>query len=146
VGLIFFESKAHDKAIASFSNALAINPKYAAARYYVGRIYEEQGAFNKAMQEYRQVIEYSLGAKIAKGSVTIDFGAVFSDLGLLDQAEREYRRLVKEHPEYADLHYHLGIILKKKGMPDEAMEEFKIAIQLNPHYMEARRSYWESAQ
>jgi tetratricopeptide (TPR) repeat protein len=139
-------TKAFDKAIASFSNALAINPKYAAARYYVGRIYEEQGAYNKAMQEYRQVIEDALGNKLEKGSVTIDFGLVFSDLGLLDQAEREYRRLIKEHPEYADLHYHLGMILKKKGLSDDAMEEFRIAIQLNPHYMDARRSYWESAQ
>jgi tetratricopeptide (TPR) repeat protein len=71
---------------------------------------------------------------------------VFSDLGLLDQAEAEYRRLIKDHPEYADLHFHLGIVLRKMGLDDEAMEEFRIAIKLNPHYMEARRKYWESAQ
>ena len=98
------------------------------------------------MKEYRQIIEDLMGDKLEKSSVTIDLGAIFSDLGLLDQAENEYRKMIKIHPEYADLHFHLGVILNKKGKPDDAMEEFHIAIKLNPHYMEARRKYWESAQ
>ncbi|MBP5469243.1 MAG: tetratricopeptide repeat protein, partial [Candidatus Riflebacteria bacterium] len=120
--------------------------KYAAASYYMGRIFEDQGMSGKAMKEYRQVLEDNISEKLTKSSVTIDFGAIFSDLGLIDQAEEEYRRLLRLHPDYADLHFHLGIILRKKGEADEAMEQFKQAIKLNPHYMEARRKYWESAQ
>ena len=87
-----------------------------------------------------------MGKQITQPLVTVNFGLVFSDLGLLDQAEREYRRLIQDHPTYADLHFHLGMLLKKRGRIDEAMEEFGIAIKLNPQYMDARRKYWESAQ
>ena len=125
---------------------MAINPKYAAARYYLDRIYQDQGAFNKAMAEFRRVIEDHLCTFLQPGGVTVNFGLVFTDLGLLEQAEREYRSLLKDHPEYADLHYHPGMVLKKRGKSDEAMDEFQNAIKLNPHYMEARRKYWESAQ
>lgn len=144
-GMVFFGQRLWGKAMDSFQNALNINPRYAAARYHAGRVHEELGQMVKAMQQYRQVIEDHLGTQIDPVGVTLDCALVFDDLGLLDQAEREYRRLVKEHPDYADLHFHLGMVLKKRGRTDEAMEEFGFAIRLNPQYMEARRRYWETA-
>jgi tetratricopeptide (TPR) repeat protein len=102
--------------------------------------------FNKAVVEYRRIIEENLSKQVFKEGITVNFGLVFSELGLLDSAEREYRRLILEHPTYADLHYHLGMLLRKRGRNDEAMEEFGVAIKLNPHYMEARRKYWDAAK
>lgn len=145
IGMVFFDNRMWEKARASFDNALNINARYAAARFYTGRVCEEMQQVQRAMQHYRQVIEDHLGHQINPVGVTLNCALIFDDLGLLDQAEREYRNVLKEHPDYADYHYHLGMILKKRGRIDEAMEEFGVAIRLNPQYMEARRKYWEAA-
>ncbi|MBF0407731.1 MAG: tetratricopeptide repeat protein [Candidatus Riflebacteria bacterium] len=146
VGLLHFENRKFDHAFSSFNQALLVNPKYIAPRYYLGRLLEDNGEFRQAMNEYRRVIEYGLGKKILEERVTVNCGSVFSDAGLLEDAEKYYRKLLREHPDYADLHYQLGIVLKKMGKTDEAMEEFHFAIKLNPQYMEARRKYWETAR
>ncbi|MFZ2957886.1 MAG: tetratricopeptide repeat protein [Candidatus Ozemobacteraceae bacterium] len=146
IGLIFYEGKLIDKAITSFNNALGVNPRYAAARYHIGRIHQDQGNASRAAAEFRRVIEDNLSSRISEGSVTVNIALVFSDLGLLEQAEREYRSLVRKHPDFADLHFQLGMVLKKRDKSEEAMEEFSLAIKLNPQYMEARRKYWEAAR
>ncbi|MBF0543135.1 MAG: tetratricopeptide repeat protein [Candidatus Riflebacteria bacterium] len=146
IGLIYFENRDFDHAFSCFSQALLINPRYAAPRYYLGKLHQEMGEFRQAMNEFRRVIEECLGKNIHEISITVNCGLIFSDAGLLEESEKYYRKLLKEHPDFADLHLQLGLVLKKLNKVDEALDEFHFAIKLNPQYMEARRKYWESAR
>ena len=55
-----------------------------------------------------------------------------------------YRRILKEiekeiqvHPDYADLHNQMGLLLMMEGDQEGAEREFVLAIRLNPKYREA---------
>ncbi len=57
--------------------------------------------------------------------------------GILDEAINEYSEAVRQKPDYAEAHYHLGIALDDKGLLDDAIREFREAVRLNPEFYEA---------
>ncbi|WXG41901.1 MAG: tetratricopeptide repeat protein [Candidatus Freyarchaeum deiterrae] len=61
-------------------------------------------------------------------------GLSFYNLGLLDEAIREYKEAIGINPDYADAHNNLGNALKDKGLLDEAISEYTEALKINPDY------------
>jgi tetratricopeptide (TPR) repeat protein len=55
---------------------------------------------------------------------------------LARQIER-YQTAAKEHPNYADLHYQLGLLLRHCGRKEEAIAAFTAATRINPNYEKA---------
>jgi tetratricopeptide (TPR) repeat protein len=53
------------------------------------------------------------------------------------QAEQYLRRVVDEHPRYADVFNMLGVISHIDGKFASAVESFEKALEINPHYTEA---------
>lgn len=58
--------------------------------------------------------------------------------GRYDEAIEELTRAVEQAPEFPDLHNSLGLALGMTGARDRAAASFQRALQLNPHYVEAR--------
>ena len=58
--------------------------------------------------------------------------------GHYDEAMRELKKAVALKPDYPDLHNYLGIAYGNSGMADDAIEEFDIALKINPYYLKAR--------
>jgi Flp pilus assembly protein TadD len=56
----------------------------------------------------------------------------YQDLGLLHEAEKEYRAIIALEPENERYHRYLGTVLKRQGKFTEAVEELKKAVTLNP--------------
>jgi len=50
----------------------------------------------------------------------------------------EIKQLLREHPQFPDLHNLLGVAYDNEDMVDDAVEEFERALALNPHFAEAR--------
>jgi len=53
------------------------------------------------------------------------------------RAERYLRQVLKENQRYADVHNMLGVICHIEGKFESAIDCFKEALKLNPHYTEA---------
>lgn len=56
---------------------------------------------------------------------------------LLEQAIARHERALQEHPNYADLHYRYGLLLRQVGDLKGAAAAFRAALQINPHYVKA---------
>ena len=53
LGLPFFVRRQFDQALKQFQKAIDLEPRQAGAYYWQGRIYEEKGDFEKAIQEFK---------------------------------------------------------------------------------------------
>jgi tetratricopeptide (TPR) repeat protein len=58
--------------------------------------------------------------------------------GRYEEAVRELEEAVALAPDFADLHHLLGLALGMTGARERAVASFQRALQLNPHYVEAR--------
>lgn len=54
------------------------------------------------------------------------------------EAIRELKKAIAIHADYPDLHNYLGIAYGNSGMIDDSIEEFEIALKINPYYLKAR--------
>ena len=156
-----------DEAVASYRNALAINPNYAEAHNNLGIALKAQGKLDEAIASYQRAIainqDYAeahsnLGIALnADGkreeavesfqrAVSINPSFVEGYLNLanaldaheeLDEAVASYRNALAINPNYAEAHNNLGIALKAQGKLDEAIASYQRAIAINPDYAEA---------
>jgi Flp pilus assembly protein TadD len=58
--------------------------------------------------------------------------------GDYDEAIRELRKATTLKPDYPDLHNYLGIAYGNAGMIEDAVQEFEVALKINPYYLKAR--------
>ncbi|NEQ40242.1 MAG: tetratricopeptide repeat protein [Okeania sp. SIO3I5] len=53
--------------------------------------------------------------------------------GKLDDAQKEYQRLIKLKPNFAWNYYYLGQLFFKQGKWQDAVTQYRKAIKLNPN-------------
>ncbi len=56
---------------------------------------------------------------------------------LLRRQLEAHRQAVEQCPQYADLRYRYGLLLASLGRSDEALEQYRAAVAINPRYVEA---------
>jgi Tfp pilus assembly protein PilF len=63
---------------------------------------------------------------------------LFVRQGKLNQAARQFERLLATDPDNADAHTNLGVVFLTEGARDLAAREFMAALQTNPDHALAR--------
>jgi len=56
---------------------------------------------------------------------------------LIDRQIERHRKALSERPNHADMHYRLGLLLRNRGLNEQAVEEFRQAVEINPVYVKA---------
>ncbi|MCJ7544753.1 MAG: tetratricopeptide repeat protein [Phycisphaerae bacterium] len=56
---------------------------------------------------------------------------------LLHRQVERHQECLQAHPDYADVRYRYGVLLRAEGRGAEAMEQFAKAVELNPSYVQA---------
>jgi tetratricopeptide (TPR) repeat protein len=69
------------------------------------------------------------------GRVRNNLAMAYSDKGMLDEAEREYKMAIELEDMYAETHHNLGQLYLRKGRLKEAIGEFKKAILINVDFI-----------
>ena len=70
----------------------------------------------------------------------VKLGSVYRSVARFDEAEEEYRGVLRINPDYADAHNNLGNLLDDLERYEEAEQEYREALRLNPDYADAHNN------
>jgi tetratricopeptide (TPR) repeat protein len=70
-------------------------------------------------------------------SLGISLGILLEDLQQYDEAEKEYREIIKIDPDFAEAHFNLAYLLADLQRYDEAEKEYIEVIRIYPDYVKA---------
>lgn len=138
--------------------------------FCTGIAYERAGNYNRAIEEYKVVLETkpdfvkalaNLGIAYEKAGMTEkameinlkvlklvpedvfvnnDVGVCYAKQGRVDEAIRAYERTIEINPEYEKAYNNISIVYLKKGWTDKAIEACRKALSINPEYAKAYNS------
>jgi tetratricopeptide (TPR) repeat protein len=162
-----------DKAIAEYEKALKINPRFPEALSNLGGQYFRKGNVKQAEAHFRRAIEVypnfiqalsNLGAALNKlghskqalphlqKALALDpeFAVAYFNLGNahfgvgnLDEAEEAFHTAVQNGVDFLSLHWKLYEIHLKKGRRNQAINELKIILQMDPQHPDAKKKLKE---
>jgi pentatricopeptide repeat protein len=120
-----------EEAARHFQASLQLEPK---AEIYsdLGFIMAQLGKSDEAVADYRKALE--LDPKCP--SAHVNLAVTFVQAGALDDAEAHYRQALLGKPT-AETHNGLAYVLARQGRGDEAIAEFRKAIDVDPHFTPA---------
>jgi tetratricopeptide (TPR) repeat protein len=148
-----------------YAQALQLNPNYLPALLGSARLYDRQGNFAQAIELYRQAVErhpesatalndlglcharqgqYQLSAAALQKAVRLapeeplyrnNLATVLIELG---NTEAAFRHLAAAHGR-ATAHYNLGYLLYQRDKPQQAAEQFRLALREEPSLDAARQ-------
>jgi Flp pilus assembly protein TadD len=120
--------------------APAEEPEAAKEHFELGNDYSQNGEFEKAVEEYKKVLELEPQDVDAISNL----GVAYYNLGQLDEAIEQYSKAIEIAPEDADIHSNLAAAHVQKyqlsGASDQlesALDEYTEAIELEPNLAEA---------
>jgi predicted O-linked N-acetylglucosamine transferase (SPINDLY family) len=124
------------QAVASFTRAIEINPRYTEARTNLGMALARQGRSADANAAFEAALASDPDAVMAH----FHFANVLRAQGRLDDAAAHYRRAVAIDEGFAVAHYNLAITAKDLGRLDDAVAHYQRALTLQPNSAEGHNN------
>ena len=112
------------------ADAAAGEPLDASALYNLGNVQGSRGNWQEARSSFADAADARPGFAMARSSAAL---AAFQ-LGELEQAETELRRLIRRYPLFADARAALTALLWRQGARGEAESHWASASGLDPRY------------
>jgi uncharacterized protein (TIGR02466 family) len=126
-------------AVASYRKSLQLKPALPSAHFNLGALLQEQGFLKEAAQCYQKAVDLEPRFFEALGNL----GTVLQQQGKLEEAEQCYRKALAVHPD-ARGHFNLGTVLYGLGLHQEAVREFRGAVDMDPRFADAWNSLGET--
>ncbi len=122
-----------DKAIAEFSTAIKINPRYAEAYNYRGFAHVNKGQYDQATLDYNKAIEINPRYAEAYNNR----GVAYVNKGQYDLAIFDYNKAIEINQSFVTAYYNRGTAYVNKSQTDQAILDYNKAIEINPRFAEA---------
>jgi tetratricopeptide (TPR) repeat protein len=132
--LMFFRRHNVEQAMECYRKALAINPSYSEANYYLALALEPRDP-QQAVEHYRLAV----GAKPQWYDARYNLGTCLMNLGQYDEAVANLREATQIDPGKAEAWTNLGAALLKLGRRGESAGAFQRALSIDPALQPARR-------
>jgi Flp pilus assembly protein TadD len=134
VGDCYRRAKETDKAIAAYQKVMKLAPSDPRPYFLLGAVYEEAGQDGKAEQMFQDAQQF----KRYLGEAWTNLGAIAFRRGDLSKATWYLSRAVAKAPTRPKGHYNYALVLSAKKERDKALDELKIAGDLDPEDAEIR--------
>ncbi|HEY8182717.1 MAG TPA: tetratricopeptide repeat protein, partial [Thermoanaerobaculia bacterium] len=107
---------------------LTIAPDNPTGLYHLGTIRFSAGRFDEAIQIAKRVLERDPKNTRTRSLLAVAYDKTFQP----DLADAEFRRTIEQAPDDYVSYNNYGIFLLNRNRPDEARDQFRRAIKLNP--------------
>lgn len=134
VGDCYRRAKEPDKAIAAYQKVMKLAPSDPRPYFLLGAVYQEAGNDSKAEQVFQDAQQF----KRYIGEAWTNLGAIAFRRGDLSKATWYLSRAVVRAPTRPKGHYNYALLLSAKKERDKALDELKIAGELDPGDAEIR--------
>jgi tetratricopeptide (TPR) repeat protein len=115
------------------SRLVEIEPTHLAGWILLGQIEEKSNHPLKAIQAYLR----ALALKEDLIDIRYTVGVLYQEQGKSQEAERQFKEVIRLNPKDAGAHLNLGVIYANMNRLDEAEQAYKNAISLNPKLVDA---------
>ncbi|NQT25631.1 tetratricopeptide repeat protein [candidate division KSB1 bacterium] len=135
-----------DRTIEHLNRAVSLSKRYRIKAVGEGVLFIKRGEFEAG---YRKLLDTQekIGPELDKTFhyefyLNFLYGQDGRNHKYLDQYRATLEQLLREHPDYPDLHNYLGVtsLIQSREHINRAIHEFRTANQLNPEYQEAARN------
>jgi tetratricopeptide (TPR) repeat protein len=127
-GLSWDKKGDYDKAIADYSKAIMIDPKYVEAYNNRGSACDKKGDYDKAIADCSKAIELDPMYAEAYNNRGIAWAMKVD----YDKAIVDFTTAIKINPKDANAYFNRGLARNKKGEHDKAKDDFDEAIEIDP--------------
>jgi tetratricopeptide (TPR) repeat protein len=131
---LLLTAKKHKTAKEYFDAAIRINPRSSEA--YFGRAFYHQqaGEYQKALFDYRKVIDIDPSNDKSYYNV----GIINFDVKKYDEALRSWDICIQMNNQNIDAYYMRGLVHESRGNKKDALLNYQYALELNPNYALAK--------
>jgi tetratricopeptide (TPR) repeat protein/tRNA A-37 threonylcarbamoyl transferase component Bud32 len=129
IGNIHLGRRQYEPAMLAFRKALDLKRDYIEVLWAVAQIHSWKGNSKKALEILDPLIAH-LSADLPE-SLNVR-GDIYRSLGRLDDAARDYRRLIELRPKAPDAYLSLAQVLDKQGAADQARACYDRMVAANP--------------
>lgn len=139
LALLFTQLDKTKEAIFSYRQALQLKPDMTSAHFNLGALLQAQHQLKEAAQHYQKALAQQPDFLEALGNL----GTVRQLQGRLEEAADCYRQTLAIRNDALG-HFNLGTVLYGLGQHQQAIEEFKLAQELDPQFADAWNSMGET--
>ena len=132
-GVVNLEAGDYQAAIASFQEAIRLEPGAALAYDYLSAVYLEVGKLDEAIAYGEKAVEIDPSLAIVHSNLAASYIAK----GELERARKAALKALEVDPEFADAYNNLGNAYFAMGRFDDALESYEKTIELQPKYADA---------
>jgi tetratricopeptide (TPR) repeat protein len=132
-GSAYARSGRLEKAVADFTEAIRLSPKFAEAYSRRAAAYESLGQMEKALADCNQAVK--LDPKYT--DTYANRGKAYARLGQLADALSDFGKAIELNPKIAAAYSNRGTAYARLGQLANAIADYTKAIELNPKYAEA---------
>lgn len=133
VGALAADLGLWNEAETALQDAVALEPDFAPAHFYLGLLFQEEGRLAEALDSLKTALRYDPSP--TNYTVT---GVVQTKLDLVDEAQRSFRKAITLDPDYEEAYYNLATTLAQANK-DEAVLLLQKAIEIDLNYASAHR-------
>jgi tetratricopeptide (TPR) repeat protein len=138
LALIGMELFVYDDAEFLLESCVELQPDYLPARLDYVRVLHRRQKFEKALEQARILRDTNPENRVFQLTLANENVAV----GNFDEALAVYDRVIREHPDFDQVHLSRGHALKTIGRLDEGIESYRDAYRARPDYGDA---FWSLA-
>jgi tetratricopeptide (TPR) repeat protein/tRNA A-37 threonylcarbamoyl transferase component Bud32 len=135
IGEIELGRRQYGRALQALQQALERKADYTEALWAKAQVYRCQGQLKEALAVIQPAAEHLPADKPETLNIR---GDIYRALGRLDDAAKDYRRLIGLRPKAPDAYVSLALVYTKQGKPEEARKCFERLVQAAP---DVSRSY-----